>query len=207
MRELKRFLEIKTTRDRENRKIWLCQDFYINKIVIKFHLKEMKCSKILFANLLRINKIAENSKSQRIYVFQQRMKLLNFAAIIFRLEIIFATAKLIQFLKKWNSNHFAIANQIIVYLNDIRNLIIEFSKNFSEIFLCANDVVFADNELIKKSLDVVFSSCMMIRLINVQSSKSRWRRSASRQNYWFWVESRKRQFDENDFSSSFDTTR
>jgi hypothetical protein len=41
---------------------------------------------------------------------------------------------------------------MIVYLNDIKNLVIEFSKSFSEIFLCANDVAFADDELIKKKL-------------------------------------------------------
>ncbi len=40
---------------------------------------------------------------------------------------------------------------MIVYLNDIRNLVIEFFEKFSEIFLCESDVAFADNELIKKS--------------------------------------------------------
>jgi hypothetical protein len=48
---------------------------------------------------------------------------------------------------------------------------------------------------------------MMIRLIDVQSSKSQWRRSTSRRNYWFWVESRRRQSDEDDFSSQFDSIR
>ncbi len=119
----------------------------------------MKCSKISFTNLLRINKNSENSNqsnSQRIYVFQQRMKSLNFAAIIFRSNIVFAIAKHAQFLKNSNSNHLAIANRMIIYLNDIKNLIIEFSRNFSKIFLCANDVAFANDELIKKSSDDYF---------------------------------------------------
>ncbi len=111
----------------------------------------MKCSKTSFANLSQINEIAENSNSQRIFVFQQRVKSLNFAAVIFRLDIIFVTAKLAQFLKNSNSNHVTIANRIIAYLNNTKNLIIEFSRNSSEIFLNANDVAFADNELIKKS--------------------------------------------------------
>ncbi len=106
----------------------------------------------------RINESAENSNqtksnSQRIYVFQQRMRSLNFAVIIFRSNIIFSTAKLAQFLKNSNSNHVTIANRIIVYLNDIKNLVIEFSKNSSEIFLFASDAVFADDELIKKNSD------------------------------------------------------
>jgi hypothetical protein len=117
----------------------------------KFHLKEMKISKTSLAKLSRINEIAKNSNSQRVYVFQQRMKSLNFAAIIFRLYIVFATAKPAQFLKNSSSNHVMIANKVIAYLNDTRNLIIEYSENFIEIFLCASDAAFANDELIKKS--------------------------------------------------------
>jgi hypothetical protein len=40
---------------------------------------------------------------------------------------------------------------MIVYLNDIKNLVMKFSRNFSEIFLCASHVAFADDELIRKS--------------------------------------------------------
>jgi hypothetical protein len=153
LKKLKWFLRIRIIRDRVNRKIWLCQDSYISKMMTKFHLKEMKCSKIFLAEISRINENSNQSNSQRIYVFQQKMRSLNFAAVIFRSNIVFATAKLVQFLKNSNSNHLAIANRVIVYLNDIRNLIIEFSENFSEIFLCASDVAFADDELIKKSSD------------------------------------------------------
>ncbi len=59
----------------------------------------------------------------------------------------------------------------------------------------------------ERAQTTIFSSYTMIRLIDVQSSKSRWRRSASRRNYLFWVESRRRQSDEDDFSSQFNTTR
>jgi hypothetical protein len=122
-------------------------------MMTKFHLEEMKISKTLLAKILRINEKAkhENSNSQRVYVFQQRMRFLNFAAIIFKLDIIFATAKLVQFLKNSNSNHVMIANRVIVYLNDTKNFVIEFSEKFSEIFLCASDAAFADDELIRKS--------------------------------------------------------
>jgi hypothetical protein len=155
LEELKWFLKIRIIRDRANRKIWLCQNSYISKMMTKFHLEKMKISKTSLAKILRINEKAkhENSNSQRVYVFQQRMRFLNFAAIIFRLDIVFTTAKLAQFLKNSNSNHVMIVNRIIVYLNDIKNLIIEFSENSSEIFLSASDVAFADDELIKKSLN------------------------------------------------------
>jgi hypothetical protein len=153
MNELKWFLKIKILRNRANRKIWLCQNSYINKIATKFHLKKIKCLKTSFANLSSINEKVENlnqSNLQKIYVFQQQMKSLNFATMIFRSDIIFVTAKLVQFLKNSNLNHVLIVNRINIYLNDIKNLIIEFSKNSSEIFLSANDVAFANDELIKK---------------------------------------------------------
>jgi hypothetical protein len=151
LEELKRFLEIRIIRDRVNKKIWLCQNFYIFKMMTKFHLKEMKISKTLLAKLSRINEIAQNSNSQRVYVFQQRVSSLNFATIIFRLDIVFATAKLAQFLKNSNSNHVMIANRVIAYLNETKNFVIEFSEKSSEIFLCASDAAFADDELIRKS--------------------------------------------------------
>jgi hypothetical protein len=126
-------------------------------MMTKFHLKEMKISKTLLAKISRINEIAKNSNSQRVYVFQQRVRSLNFAAIIFRFDIVFATAKLAQFLKNSNSNHMMIANRMIAYLNDIKNFVIEFSEKSSEIFLCASDATFADDELIKKrSNDYLF---------------------------------------------------
>jgi hypothetical protein len=98
LKKLKWFLRIRIIRNRVNRKIWLCQDSYISKMMTKFHLKKMKCSKISFANLFRINENSENlnkkkSNSQKIYAFQQRVKSLNFAAVIFRSDIVFATAK------------------------------------------------------------------------------------------------------------------
>jgi hypothetical protein len=49
-----------------------------------------------------------------------------------------------------------IANRIIAYLNDIKNLVIEFSEYSSEIFLSTSDVAFADNELIRKSSNDYF---------------------------------------------------
>jgi hypothetical protein len=121
--------------------------------VAKFHLKEMKCPKTPLANLPRTNEIAANPNPQRVYAFQQKVRSLNFAAVISRPDIAFSTAKLVQFLKNSNPDHVAIANRVIAYLNDTKNLVIEFSENSSEIFLSASDAAFADDELIRKSSD------------------------------------------------------
>jgi hypothetical protein len=154
--KLKWFLGIRITRDRVNRKIWLCQDSYISKMVAKFHLEEMKCPKTPLADLPRTNENSENSDQpdpQRVYAFQQRVGSLNFAAVIFRPDIAFATAKLAQFLKNPDPDHLVAANRVIAYLNDTKNFVIEFSGKSSEIFLCASDAAFADDELTRKSSD------------------------------------------------------
>jgi hypothetical protein len=41
-----------------------------------------------------------------------------------------------------------IVNKIIIYLNNIKNFVIKFSEKFFEIFLCANNAAFANDELI-----------------------------------------------------------
>jgi hypothetical protein len=45
------FLSIRITRDREKRKIWLCQNSYIIKMTSKFNLKEIKCFKTSLIDL------------------------------------------------------------------------------------------------------------------------------------------------------------
>ncbi len=55
-------------------------------MIIKFHLQEIKCSKTSLSNLSRINQNEkinqEKFDSQQVYVFQQKVKFLNFVVII-----------------------------------------------------------------------------------------------------------------------------
>jgi hypothetical protein len=83
------FLSIRIARDRENRKIWLCQNLYIIKMTSKFNLKEIKCSKISLADLSIHFEISESfharseichvikSNQQLIYAYQQRIESLS----------------------------------------------------------------------------------------------------------------------------------
>jgi hypothetical protein len=93
----------------------------------------------------------KKSDSQRVYVFQQKIEFLNFVVVIFRFDIIFAIAKLAQFLKISNLDHLVAANRVISYLNEIKNLTIEYSNWIANILLCVNDATFADDELSRKS--------------------------------------------------------
>jgi hypothetical protein len=73
LNSLQWFLSIRIIRDRDNRKIWLCQDSYIIKMTSKFNLKEIKCSKISLIDLSIRFEASENhvtkSNSQLIYAY------------------------------------------------------------------------------------------------------------------------------------------
>jgi hypothetical protein len=159
LNHLQWFLSIRIIRDREKRKIWLCQNSYIIKMISKFNLKEIKCFITSLINLsIRFEKINKShvieSNSQLIYVYQQRIELLNFAAMISRSDIAFVIAKLTQFLQTSHSNHLSTTDWIISYLYEIRNLAIEyFDKRSTNILLCVSDAAFPDDEVIRKSFD------------------------------------------------------
>jgi hypothetical protein len=159
LNSLQWFLSVHITRDRDNRKIWLCQDSYIVKMTSKFNLKEIKCSKISLIDLsIRLERLDENhvikSNSQLIYAYQQRIESLNFAAMISRFDVAFVTIKLTQFLQISHSNHLSTADRVISYLYKIKNLAIEyFDKRSTNILLCISDATFADDETIRRSFD------------------------------------------------------
>lgn len=147
-------LSIRIIRDRLNRKLWLCQNSYIAKMTSKFNLEEIKCSKISLTDLsIRLDEV-NTSNSQTIYAYQQRVKSLNFAAIVLRFDIAFVTVKLTQFLRASLSNDLTVADKVISYLYEIRNLAIKFSdKQSTKILICASDAAFADDELIRRNFD------------------------------------------------------
>ncbi len=88
---------------------------------------------------------------QRVYVFQQKVEFFNFVVVIFRFDIVFATAKLVQFLTNSNSDHFIAVDRAISYLNEIKNLAIQYLSWIANILLCVNDATFADDKVTRKN--------------------------------------------------------
>jgi uncharacterized protein len=125
-------------------------------MIAKFNLKAMKSSKTFLAKLSILTKAmnAKKSNSQLVYAYQQRIKSLNFATIIFRSDIAFVTFKLTQYLQALISNHLAAVDRFISYLNETKNLVIEYSNTqIIDILLCASDAAFANDEATRKSFD------------------------------------------------------
>ncbi len=80
---------------------------------------------------------AQKTNMQLMYLYQQRVKSLNFVIIIFRFVIVFVIFKLIQHLQVFISNYFVAINRVISYLNKTKNLNIEYlSTVIIDILLC-----------------------------------------------------------------------
>ena len=69
----------------------------------------------------------KTATKDQVYVYQQRIGSLTFAATTTRPDILFATAKLAQFLTNPSSTYLHTANRVLSYLHYIKHLAIEFS--------------------------------------------------------------------------------
>jgi len=162
--ELKWFLGVWILRDRTQRKLWLCQDSYIEKIPNQFSLTtaEGRAPSIpLATNELLPN--TGNATPNDIRLFQCKVGSISYATTITQPDVARAASKLSEFLLNSSEKHQQAANQAIQYLYATRHLAIEYNGestleiNISEPtdqsrqFIVASDASFADNSNDRKS--------------------------------------------------------
>ena len=150
LRELTWFLDIRIIRNRNQKKIWLCQNSYIEKMATKFNLLN---SKNFAAPLTETPQPFEGeSNRQQMYAYQQKVGSLNFAAVTTRPDIVFAVSKLFQYFQNPGPANLRAADHVIAYLYSTKFLVIEFSESYhSNIFSCASDAAYADDISIRRS--------------------------------------------------------
>lgn len=146
--ELEWFLGIRITRDRETRRLWLCQDSYIDKLTSKLNIStDKKCpgAPLPYEELM---KSTSQATSQEIYSYQPRIGSINFAAVITRPDVAHAASKLSGYLTNPSQHHSECANRVLLYLTHTRDLSIEFNAqtiNPRKIFLASSDASFAND--------------------------------------------------------------
>jgi hypothetical protein len=153
--ELKWFLGIRVVRDRPAKRLWLCQDSYIEKIATSFNLTDAAQSKTpLLQEELFIN--TEEATAQEVHAYQSRIGSTTYATTITRPDAARASNKLAEFLRNPSPAHLKAANQLIKYLYDTRYLAIEYNAdsilNEPE-FRCSTDAAFGDNVDNRKSTE------------------------------------------------------
>src|SRR5436853_4512878 len=85
--------------------------------------------------------------AQEIYVYQQRIRSMNYNAIITRLDISKPMSKLLEFLQNPSPIHLATTNQTLEYLIATKFLAIKFNRNQQDkkIFITSSDSAFAND--------------------------------------------------------------
>jgi hypothetical protein len=154
------FLGIRITRDRETRRIWLCQDSYIDKLAAKFHLNEYG-TRLPDTPMTTQDLVPYDGKAtpQEIYGYQQRVGSVNWAAITTRPDVSRACCKLAEFMLNPSPAHSTAANRVLGYLVRTKTLAIQYGPTTEgqQPFICASDAAFADNVDRKSSDGYVFT--------------------------------------------------
>jgi hypothetical protein len=144
--DLKWFLGIRIIRDRAQRKLWMCQDSYIEKIAQRFHLTKAHTPDTPAITTPQ-SQNDEKASPERILEYQQKVGSALFATTITRPDAARTANKLSEYNLNPGPRHLEAVNRLIGYLYGSRYLAIEFSsQRSSTVFLAASDAAFGDNE-------------------------------------------------------------
>ena len=156
--ELKWFLGIRIVRDRIQRKIWIVQDSYVDRIVHRFGLENRPRVSIPLSSIPSANQGPPASRKMQLEYLARVGSLLH-PAIISRPDIASATSILASFSANPSSGHMALVERCIVYLRDHKFLALEFDGRIREptdvelAFKGSSDASFADDLEIRRSTE------------------------------------------------------
>lgn len=157
--ELNQFIGIRIVRNRQQRKTWISQAAYIEKIAAKFHLLDRKPPKTpLLSNHKLDPDLTGLIDPKTIKLYQRKCGSTLFPAVWTRPDTAFTNQLLAQSLTRCNETHLKAADHLISYLYGTRDLAICFggSQLDNQIFTAASDASFADNSDRKSSEGFIF---------------------------------------------------
>jgi hypothetical protein len=161
--ELKWFLGIHVLRDRRQKKLWLSQEAYIEKIANQYEIDltgRLPSTPMAETELLP-SPPSLTCKTDKALVmqYQRKMGSILYAAITTRPDIAFAASRLTRFNQNPGREHQCAAARVIQYLYGTRCKAICYGgdmegrgeSNGARSFVCASDASFADNSVDRKS--------------------------------------------------------
>jgi hypothetical protein len=154
LEDLKWFLGIRVVRDRSKRRLWLCQDSYIEAVAARFNLI---CDGIAPATPMGMQQLVPNediADHATTHLYQRKIGSILYPAVISRPDIAFTAARLSSFLTNPSPDHMAAANRCIQYLYGSRHLAILFdglNDTEEKAFKAYTDASFADDLQDRKS--------------------------------------------------------
>jgi hypothetical protein len=146
-KDLQWFLGVEIIRDRPNRKLWLSQASYIDKIARLASRKDIRHDTPMSGiELLPRTGFASPSE---INLYQRKIGSLLYAAVTTRPDIAFATSRLARFLTNPGPEHQNAADRVLLYLLETRSQALQLGGG--DTLDVASDASFADNTLDRKS--------------------------------------------------------
>ncbi|KAJ5504596.1 hypothetical protein N7463_007470 [Penicillium fimorum] len=120
------FLNIRIIRDRQQKKLWLCQDSYVTSVAARYNLTDRPP---VYTPLPvdELKPYQGTATPREIRLYQQKVGSAGYATTITRPDAAKATARLAQFLTNPSPQHQQAADRVITYLYSTRNLAIEYS--------------------------------------------------------------------------------
>ena len=151
--ELKWFLGIRILRDRKDKKLWLNQASYLEKMLGKFSLEKDRCPKSPMQHAVELVPNQGTATKAQIDLYQSKVGSISHAAVMTRPDVSFTHSKLAQFLTNPSAQHMEAADRCIRYLYGSRYLSVQYNgaDTYHEAFECASDAAYADDSETRKS--------------------------------------------------------
>ncbi|KAL1952723.1 hypothetical protein VTO42DRAFT_4411 [Malbranchea cinnamomea] len=152
MGNLEWFLNIRITRDRPNRHMWLTQDSYIDKIVKEFGPSDgIKVRTPLSRDSSAYKAYEGVASNEDVYYYQRRIGSLIYPAFMTRPDIAHEASLLVRFMTNPSPFHCSEADRLICYLRDTKDLSVCFSTMEASgvminLWEGASDAAYADDK-------------------------------------------------------------
>ena len=115
--------------------------------MIKFNIQSKKT--FILLTVIDLIKNSNQTTSQQIHEYQQKIKFMNFATVIIKSNVVFVVFKLSKFLTNSSFIHLNQADRILSYLRSTKHYFIHFNYFIifaSMMFLISSDVLFVDDK-------------------------------------------------------------
>lgn len=160
------FLGMEIIRDRPQRRIWLSQTAYIDKIAKLADKKNL--SHRVPMTIEELKPREDIATRQEIHRYQRKIGSILFAAVSTRPDVAFATSRLARFLANPSQQHHDAADRVLIYLQETRTLALRFGG--ADDLVTASDASFADNSIDRRSSQA-FAMKLFGGLIGWRASK------------------------------------
>ena len=161
---MKWFLGFRVVRDRSQRKLWILQDSYIDRVVHRFGLENRPGIVIPLVRIPPPNTGTPATKKMQLD-YLARVGSIMHPAVVSLPDIAAAASILASFSASPTPEHMALVERCIVYLRDHKYLALTFDGHIRDssesefIFKCASDASFADDMVSAGARKDICSSC------------------------------------------------